>query len=110
MLKEKFEQAKKFVKEHKKEVAICVGTIVGGVIVWKITKHNPSKAIQADEIDIPDLDIGVIDKLWIGSHGTGIILNDFTVTDMGAIGEELFKLENITDKTKVSAMITLYNE
>ena len=120
MLKEKFEQAKEFVVEHKKEIAIVALTAVGGAVVWKVVKSVPSIETPVDKIIIeaaeskvteylprPDLAVGVVDDLWVDQFGKGLILNEFSVGDMGKIGEELLKIDGITKETEVTAVLGL---
>lgn len=123
MLKEKFEQAKGFVIDHKKEIGIAVGSIVGGVIVWKIVKKVPKvggpvdkfimKAVESDVTEYlpaPDLAIGVVDDLWVDQFGKNLILNEFTIADMGKIGEELLKIDGVTNETEVTAILGLLDK
>lgn len=123
MLKEKFEQAKDFVVDHKKEIAIVALTAVGGVIVWKIVKKIPSVETPVDKIIVeaaessftgylpkPDLALGVVNDLWVDQFGKNLILNEFTVADMGKIGEELLKIDGITKETEVTAMLGLLDK
>lgn len=116
-MNEKLEQAKKFVKEHKKEVITGVCVVVGGAIVYKITKkkpkvetlvHSTTSYIQITEV--PKLDVGKIDDLWFDNYGTNLILNDFTIADMGKIGKELTKIKGITDETEVTAVLGLLDK
>ena len=118
MLKEKMKQVKEFVVEHKKEIAIGVLVVVGGVTVYKIVKST-SKITTIDldsinyeykDLEIPKLDVGVIDDLWEDNWGKSLILNDCTVADMGKLGEEFLKIDGITKDTVVTATVGLLNK
>ena len=115
-MKERLEKVKKFVSDHKKELAIGAGTVVGGVVIYKITKKAPKfetiKQVshigtKIKELDIPKLDLGTIDDLWVDEFGTNLILNDVTVADLGKVGEEFLKIDGITNKTTVTAIVGL---
>lgn len=123
MLKEKFERDKEFVVEHKKEIAIVALTAVGGAVVWKVVKSVPSIETPVDKIIVgaaestvteylprPDLAVGVVDDLWVDQWGKNLILNEFTVADMGKIGEELLKIDGITKETEVTAVLGLLDK
>ena len=121
MLKEKFEKVKNFVVDHKKEIAIGVGVVVGGVVIYKIVKHLPKNDLVTDinwtdmteeivDLEIPKLEVGTINELWSDQWGKSLILNDFTVGDMGKIGEELLKIDGITKETVVTASMGLLDK
>ena len=121
MLKEKMTKVKNFVVDHKKEIAIGVGVIVGGVVVYKIVKSLPKNDLITDvewsgmtegieDLEIPKLDVGTIDELWKDQWGKSLILNDITVGDMGKIGEEFLKIDGVTKDTVVTATIGLLDE
>lgn len=121
MLKEKFEKVKNFVVDHKKEIAIGVGVVVGGVVIYKIVKHLPKNDLVTDinwndmteeivDLEIPKLEVGTIDELWKDQWGKSLILNDVTVGDMGKLGEELLKIDGITKETVVTASMGLLDK
>lgn len=129
MLKEKIKAGVNYVKNHKKETAIILGTVVVGGVVYVITKQrskNMDKAIcmASDgmskylvyeksnfvDLEIPKLDVGTIDELWTDKFGTNLILNDVTVSDLGKIGEEFKKINGITDETAVTAVVGLLDK
>ena len=121
MLKEKMTKVKNFVVDHKKEIAIGVGVIVGGVVVYKIVKHIPKADLVTDvdwsgmteeivDLEIPKLEVGTIDELWSDQWGKSLILNDITVGDMGKIGEEFLKIDGVTKDTVVTATMGLLDK
>ena len=123
MLKEKVTKVKNFVVDHKKEIAIVAGLTVGGIVVYKILKSVPKgderigKIISdvadtefLERIEKPVLSIGTVDDIWKDQWGTSIILNDFTVGDMGKIGEEFLKIDGVTNDTVVTAMLGLLDK
>lgn len=118
MLKEKMTKVKNFVVDHKKEIAIGVGVIVGGVVFYKIARklstNDPLTNIEwsgkAEDIvilDAPKLEIGTIDELWSDGWGKSLIINDITVGDLGKVGEEFLKIDGITKDTVVTATMGL---
>lgn len=116
MLKEKIEQAKVFVKEHKKEIVAGLCIAAGGTVLYKICKSEPkfeaiNTLIEASsnikDLDIPKLDVGTIDDLWSDNWGTNLILNDVTVADLGKVGNEFLKIDGVTNDTVVTAVVGL---
>ncbi len=117
MLKEKVTKGKEFVKEHKKEIAIGLACVVGGAVVYKITKKAPKfekledcELIGSVTVDIPQLKIGKIDDLWCDDFGKNLIVNDITVANMGEIGQEFLKIDGVTEDTVVTGVIGLLNK
>ena len=113
-MKQKLEKAKTFVKKHKKEIAIGVGTAVIGGVVYMITKKKPKinsidsfMPIPYKDLEIPKLDIGRIDELWQDKISKMAIVNDFTIADMGDIGQEFLKIDGVTNETEVSVIMSL---
>lgn len=121
MLKEKMNKVKNFVVDHKKGIAIGVGVVVGGAVIYKIVKHLPKNDLVTDidwtdmtgeivDLEIPKLEVGTIDELWKDQWGKSLILNDVTVGDMGKLGEELLKIDGITKETVVTASMGLLDK
>ena len=108
-----------FVKTHKKEVAVATVAVVGGVVVFAITKKKPEKSIQAVEtvakewrdLDPSVIKLGTITDLVENTTGEYIdmIVNDINVGDLAAFAEELKNLEGVTSETGVSAIVSLSN-
>ena len=118
MLKEKIEQVKVFVADHKKEIAIGLCVAVGGTVLYKVVKVKPkienvtgTMFCNVDKyLEIPKLDVGTITELWEEDGYKNLFLNDITVADMGKIGEELLKIDGVTNKTCVTAVVGLLDE
>ena len=119
MMKEKLEKAKTFVKEHKRELAIGAGVagimMIGGV-VYMITKKKPKIAnisesvFHTKDLEKPKMDIGTLTDLWQEGGYINAILNDVTVADLGAVGEQFLKIDGVTNDTVVSAVISLLDK
>lgn len=118
----KMKKAKGFVKEHKKELAIAAVTVVGGAIVFAITRKQ-SETIKKDmdriheaftstinewrDLDKSVIELGTIESLDTNGEWIDAIVNDISVSDLGKLGEELVKLEGVNSETGVSAMISV---
>lgn len=109
-----------FAKTHKKEVAIATVAVVGGVVVFAITKKKPESVVQAVETVSKgwrELDSSVIKLGTVADLGENLdyefiemIVNDINVGDLAAFAEELKNLEGVTSETGVSAVIDLSNK
>jgi hypothetical protein len=119
MLKEKLAQVKAFAKDHKKEIAIGIGVLVGGTVVYKIVKSSPKvidicetidKSNVIKDLEIPKTELGTINELWQDGFGKNLILNDVTVGDLGKVGEEFLKIDGVTNETVVTAVVGLLDE
>ena len=115
----KIKNALEFAKTHKKEVAIATVAVVGGVVVFAITKKKPEKTVQAvetvakgwKELDPSVIKIGTVTDLGENLDGGFIemIMNDINVGELAALAEEFKNLEGVTSETGVSAVICLSN-
>ena len=114
-MKEKLEQVKTFVDEHKRELAIGAGvagiTVISGV-AYVITKQKPKidileKVFNVKDLEKPKMDIGTLTDLWEEGECINAILNDVTVADLGEVGKQFLKIDGITNDTEVSAVISL---
>lgn len=112
-------EVKEFVKTHKKEIALTALAVVGGAVVFAITRKNPKIATQAVEkvsenqwkwLDAPELSIGTITDLSTNGQWTDAIVNDITVADLGRFGEELCKIEGVKPNTIVSSVMSFIGE
>lgn len=116
----KAKNALEFVKTHKKEVAIATAAVVGGVVVFAITKKKPETTVQAietvakgwKELDPSVIKLGTIVDLGENLDGEFIemIVNDINIGDLATFAEELKNLEGVTSETGVSAVISLSNK
>lgn len=112
-------KVKEFVKTHKKEIALTAVAVVGGVIIFAITKKKPkivtqlAEAVPANKwrwIDAPELELGTITDLSTNGEWIDAIVNDITVGDLGRFGEELCKIEGVNPNTIVSSMMSFIGE
>lgn len=102
-----------YVKTHKKEIALAVAGTVVGVVLFAITRKvasTPVKAVETvvndyKEIDPNVINIGTITDLWEDEYGYDMIVNDVTIKDLGNFGQELMKLEGVTEETEITAMM-----
>lgn len=124
-----------WIKEHKKEILITTGSVIGigvlgyfGVKVFKnanaiMVKLNESgidnhcfwdqlgklELISSDWRDNPvaKLDHVTITDLWDEGDYTNAIIDGFTAADMGKVGEELIaNVPNIKADTMLSAVMS----
>lgn len=112
------EKIKEFVKTHKKEIAIAAVMTVGGAVVFAVTRKTasaPVKAVEAVVKEYKDIDpsiigIGTINDLYEDEWGYEMIANDITVKDLGNFGQELMKLEGVTEETEISSIIGILSK
>lgn len=118
----KYWEIKKFVMDHKTEIVLGTLGVVGtGVLVALGVKGirssknvgNPVEII-GDIIDddwkdksvVEGFTTGKVNDLWNeGGYATAIV-QFFKIKDMGDLGEDLKKIEGITDDTEVSAVLS----
>ncbi len=118
----KYWEIKKFVMDHKTEIALGTLGVVGtGVLVAlgvKGFRSSKNVGIPVEMIgDIIDdnwkdknvvegFTTGKVNDLWNeGGYGNAIV-QFFKIKDMGDLGEDLKKIEGITDDTEVSAVLS----
>lgn len=121
MLKEQFEKAKGFVKDHKKGIAICVGTVIGGVVVWKIVKSIPvgnGSCVKEFKIELPKY---VKEKIPNGLEGivsdishpesvtdwTDVWIENAKLSDFGEFGQKLSELEGFNMDSYIGGVVAL---
>ena len=114
-----FDEIKKFVKEHKKEIIIGTGVVVFGGLIFMVTKRK-LKTIEPNGICIvkaackdlkkPNMSIGHIDEFWQDEFGKMAIVNDITVKDIGTLGQDFLQVDGVTNDTKVSLIMGLLDE
>lgn len=108
-------KVKEFVNTHKKEIALTAVTVIGGALVYAITKKkltlNPDtvKCVfnRVEDLNKPEMNLGTITELWKEGDYVNAIVNDFTVADIGRLGEELCKIDGVTPETTVTALVGL---
>lgn len=121
MLKEQFEKAKGFVKDHKTEIAICVGTVVGGAVVWKIMKDvtvGSGSVVKELKIEIPkyvkeNIPNGLEGIVTDISHPesvtdwTDVWIENAKLSDLGEFGQKLSELEGFDMDSYVGGVVSL---
>ena len=109
----KQKKVKEFVNTHKKEIALTAVTVIGGALVYAITKKKPtpnSDAVKCvfnrvEDLTKPEMNLGTITELWKEGDYVNAIVNDFTVADLGRLGEELCKIDSVMPETTVTALM-----
>ena len=106
---------RKFIKTHKKEIAIAAIATVIGSVAFVITRKTPkfaketikSVATQVMPTDVPkpELEFGTLTDLWKDEWGINAIVNDITIADLGKFGEQLTKIDGVENDTVVTAMM-----
>lgn len=110
---------RKFIKTHKKEIAIAAVATVVGSVAFVITRKTPkfaketikSVATQVMPTDIPkpELEFGTLTDLWVDDFGVNAIVNDITIADLGKFGEQLTKIDGVENDTVVTAVMGFIN-
>ena len=111
-------KVKEFVKTHKKEIALTALAVIGGTVVFAITKKKPkirSTTVngvfnEITDLAKPELGFGTITELWKEGDYTNAIVNDITVADLGRFGDELCKIEGIKPETIVTSVMGFIGE
>jgi hypothetical protein len=121
----KYWEIKKFVMDHKMEIALgALGMVGTGVLVALGVKGirsiknvgNPVEMI-GDIIDdnwkdknvVEGFTTGKVNDLWNEDGYGNAIVQFFKIKDMGDLGEDLKKIGGITDETEVSAVLSFIN-
>lgn len=118
------DKVKDFGKKHWKEL-LAGGAVVGGTIAAisigkKYTPPMPIKELTDSNTDwwkeemkrIAELDwqVGQMTSLWDEGEFTEAIVNNVKVSDLGRFGEELKKIEGLTDESVIGAVIDITKE
>ena len=112
-------KVKEFVNTHKKEIALTAVTANDGVMVYAITKKKPKPdSVKhcsgrypwgVKVLNKPEMTLGTLTELWEEDGYINAIVNDFTVADLGRLGEELCKIDSVTPDTTVTALMGFLN-
>lgn len=118
----KYWEIKKFVMDHKTEIVLGTLGVVGtGVLVALGVKGirssknvgNPVEIIGhiidddwMDKNVVEGFTTGKVNDLWNEGGCGNAIVQFFKIKDMGDLGEDLKKIEGITDDTEVSAVLS----
>lgn len=117
----KTNKVKAFMKEHKKGIAVTVGTAVVGGVIFAVTKHKPDvvKAVEylkPENIEIPKelIKYGVdnIDNYTGAVELTTGYAPDYkvAVAELGRFGEALCKIPDIKPENKAFVLINIAKE
>lgn len=113
-------------KKHKKEIVIgtaAVGLTIGAGLLYKkfgvkvpttsdakdfVDGLMNTEVINKEIKDLPKLNIAEVTDYWIDDFGPMYVLNEFTVSDIGKLGEDLLaNVDGITGDTKVTTILGL---
>ena len=124
------QEIKNFIKKHKKEILIGAGvTLVGGV-VYLVTKNKPKFNTLADigidndfvenfnsirlkeqaRIEAFNCGVGTVTDMWDEGGALNLIINDITIDELGLLGKEFIKLDEVSDNTTVNLVVGLIND
>ena len=111
----KLEEIKTFVEEHKKEILIGTGVVVGGIVLVVTGKKllRPRKAIISKpykDLPKPNMSVGKLDDFWEDSCGKMALVNDIAIKDLGTVGQDFLKVDGFTNDTGVSLLIGFADE
>lgn len=104
-------EIKRWIREHKVEILVCgfEATMVGFAVALGIKARKSGKPVLGIVHEIKDvnvkLDTATVTEAWTELGGVNMILNDFKVSDIGKLGEDLIKnIPNVTEDTTVSCI------
>lgn len=124
------QEIKNFIKKHKKEILIGTGVIIVGGVVYLVTKNKPKSNVLADigidnefvkkfnsvrseeqaRIKAFNCGIGTVSDMWNEGGALNFIINDVTIDELGLLGREFSKLDEVSDNTTVSLVVGLIND
>ena len=94
-------------------VITAIGAVVAGGVTLALMRRN-AKLEGLGNIPIPELEIGEILMLWkerCKAEGypkcVNAIGHEVTVADLGALGEELTKIEGVTPTSPAEFVLTI---
>ena len=110
---------KEFWNDHKKEILIGTGVAIFGGAVYVVTKKKPKINVvdtckditknvfsispkEQARIDAFDCKIGTVTGMWNEGGYLNVIINDVSITDIGDLGKEFLKLDEVNENTKIS--------
>lgn len=100
----------KFVKEHKKTVAIAGASILGigaGVVAIILHKNSNTEGINLER---PEIWFADVNEFWKYGDSVNMIFDNAKVDEIGKFGEALEGVEGITKDTTVSGVISFINK
>lgn len=121
------QEIKNFIKEHKKEILIGAGITVVGGVAYLVTKRKPKFNTVADigidnnfvkkfnsirleeqaRIEAFNCGVGTVSDMWNEGGALNFIINDVTIDELGLLGQEFSKLDEVSDNTTVSLVVGL---
>ena len=112
-MKEKLKKVGKYIKDHKKEIAIGTIVTVGGVFVGKfawdhrrtVTKPELLESLGGFTHHDMKFDVGYSEGYSSKGDWIGTTFNDLHVGDLGKVGTEMLKIPGITEESTISAII-----
>lgn len=119
-MNEKFEKAKTFVKEHKKEIAIGAGAAVIGTVIFMVTKKEPKiNGIDGDKLrkvlvpkleklEVPEtlLEKGITEvSSTKPNEWLDIWTNNVSLSELGNVGKELCKAYDWKPEQTISGVV-----
>lgn len=119
-MNETIKTARKWIKEHKKEITItlCVGvTTICGVILFKNSKKPAVMDVKKtfedelwpEKLNIPDLGIGKLDDIMKYPNGTvELWLDNIPLADLGNLGDAIAdQIPDIPGDNNVWALLSV---
>lgn len=113
---EKKNKVVEFIKTHKKQLAVCAATAIGGIVLIAIGKKRSMNTVNfsgvfstpsAKDIKVADWGCGTLAECWREGGWINTIVTDFTVADAGKLGEELMKIDGVTSDTALQTVLSL---
>ena len=103
----KYWEIKKFVNDHKTEIALSALGVVGTGVLVALGVKGLRSIDSWNEVNVVEgFTTGKVSSLWNeGGYGNAIV-QFFKIKDMGDLGEDLKKIGGITDDTEVSAVLS----
>lgn len=112
------EKIKDFVKNHKTEITVATGVVVG-VVLFTIGKKRfgfskmesiPTKN-KVKDIEIPvNFAVGKIEELWSEGAYLNAIVEELTTDDIGKLGQEFVTRGLIQNGANVSMIVGFLNK
>ncbi len=109
------EEIKAFVEEHKKEILIGTGVVVGGIVLAvtgkKLLSSGKMKVPKPyKDLPKPDMSVGKLIDFWEDTCGKTALVNDIAIKDLGTVGQDFLKVDGFTNDTGVSLIIGFAEE
>ena len=114
----------KFVKDHKKEFIAAGAVVIGGTVLFVLTRKMPKFPDLSDASILPKPDpnwrntpcekakaigwgLGTMTDLWSDEGGSpNAIITNLKIDDLGKLGDELLKVEGISKEQLADIVIS----